>query len=721
MRLLCDINLNVPAMKRIVALSVLLLLLFSTTLPAAEMMPAFPGAEGFGRYTTGGRGGTVYHVTSLADDGSEGTLRWALNKGGRRTVVFDVSGTVRLTSAMPIVSGNVTIAGQTAPGDGICVADYPFTINASNVIIRFMRFRLGNLHVADHEGDGLGGMDQQNIMVDHCSVSWSIDECCSVYGMKNMTLQWCLVAQSLRNAGHVKGAHGYGGNWGGSGASYHHNLMVHHDSRTPRLGPRVTTQTDERMDFRNNVIYNWGGNGCYGGEGMNVNMVNNFYKPGPGTKQRSAGIQCRIAGIGIRTTDYVTSYPAYAPMLHTWGKYFVNGNQINGNAEVSADNWTKGIYEQISNSTNDYLYTQATKDSIKLAAPIDYVYVTTQTPAVAYDKVLKYAGASLTRDWVDSLMVNDTRYGMASHTGAGAGNILGIIDSQEDNKPVNAPADWSAWPVLKSTACPTDTDRDGMPDAWESANGLNPTNASDGNLIDKDGYTMLEKYLNSLVDAIVTDQNAEGAASGSIVESSSNTSSKVTINSTLYNGAAGASSPWTFDGGYSITNGNSKTYATGSDNRLKYSNNVKFTVVLPTGIQVDTITFAGYDNYADVDSYISELNGSTFSSTTYVFPQKTASGTATVATHVIPFQTPVTNTFTFTLGGKQTVLTIVLSTKVYNALQTVRKSQKNPNTPIDVYGLDGRIVKRGIARNLAERNLEKGLYIVDGRKIAVME
>ena len=484
----------------------------------ADQTPAFPGAEGFGMYTTGGRGGEVIHVTTLEDGTQKGTFRYACTQNKVRTIVFDVSGTIHLTSELKLNKDNVTIAGQTAPGDGICIADYPFVVAANNVIIRYLRFRLGNealkTNPSAHEGDGLGGMDKKNIIIDHCSVSWSIDECLSVYGMDNLTVQWCIVSQSLRNSGHQKGAHGYGGNWGGAGASYHHNLMAHHDSRTPRLGPRPGTQTREQMDMRNNVIYNWCGNGCYGGEGMKVNIVNNYYKPGPGTAKRSTTIQQRIASINIRTSEY-TKHNTASPnqwdvMWHVWGKYYVCGNVNSKHSNVTNDNWTYGIYNQIDASGNDGTYTQQTKDTIRLSKPVMFQNVTTHSAEQAYDRVLSYAGASLHRDWVDELMVSDTRNGKATYTGSTSSNNPGIIDSQDDNKPSDAGADWQAWPVLESLPTPKDTDQDGMPDEWETAHGLNPNDKTDGAKDAGNGYTNLEVYMNELVEDITTRQNEGG-------------------------------------------------------------------------------------------------------------------------------------------------------------------------------------------------------------------
>lgn len=670
------------------------LCLAATAVFAQEKTPAFPGAEGFGRYVSGGRGGNVYHVTSLADDGTEGTLRWALGKSGVKTIVFDVSGTIHLQSSLDIAIGNVTIAGQTAPGDGICVADYPVAIKANNVIVRYMRFRLGNKNVLLNGADGwdaFGGMDQENIIVDHCSVSWSIDECLSVLGNKNTTVQWCLVAQSLVNSGHSKGAHGYGGNWGGSGASFHHNLIAHHGSRTPRLGPRPTTQLDERMDMRNNVIYNFGGNGCYGGEGMTVNIVNNYYKPGPGTSTDKKGY--RIAGIGIRTQSYVDTYPAYAPALHLWGKYFVTGNYNTKYSSVNNDNWTYGIINQIDASGCDGTFTAETKDSIKLAEPMDFVATTTHSADDAYDRVLDYAGASLSRDSFDELMVSDARNGAASYTGKGLSK--GFVNSQDDNRPADAADDWSAWPTLNSTAAPIDTDGDGMPDEWEKSNGLDHSDPSDGKTIGTDGYSNLENYLNSLVADITEKQNEGGELLGFVEEEG-----ETPVASTYDLTPEIANGDWTFSNGFSITNGSGKGYSTGSScgiKGIKYSNNVEYAIQIPDGISITGIDIQGYCNEDNVDGYLSKLGGKTFESTDYVFPSRTG---GVSVTHNIALDQPAQGSIGFKFV-KQQCVRITLHTDASTSITTI----VSPTDSETYFDLGGRRTKG-----------QKGLVITKGKK-----
>ena len=683
-------------MKRKAFITILLsgLCLAATVVFAQEKTPAFPGAEGFGRYVSGGRGGNVYHVTSLADDGTEGTLRWALGKSGAKTIVFDVSGTIHLQSSLDIAIGNVTIAGQTAPGDGICVADYPVAIKANNVIVRYMRFRLGNKNVLLNGADGwdaFGGMDQENIIVDHCSVSWSIDECLSVLGNKNTTVQWCLVAQSLVNSGHSKGAHGYGGNWGGSGASFHHNLIAHHSSRTPRLGPRPTTQLDERMDMRNNVIYNFGGNGCYGGEGMTVNIVNNYYKPGPGTSTDKKGY--RIAGIGIRTQSYVDTYPAYAPALHLWGKYFVTGNYNTKYSSVNNDNWTYGIINQIDASGCDGTFTAETKDSIKLAEPMDFVATTTHSADDAYDRVLDYAGASLSRDSFDELMVSDARNGAASYTGKGLSK--GFVNSQDDNRPADAADDWSAWPTLNSTAAPIDTDGDGMPDEWEKSNGLDPSDPSDGKTIGTDGYSNLENYLNSLVADITEKQNEGGELLGFVEEEE-----ETPVASTYDLTPEIANGDWTFSNGFSITNGSGKGYSTGSScgiKGIKYSNNVEYAIQIPDGISITGIDIQGYCNEDNVDGYLSKLGGKTFESTDYVFPSRTG---GVSVTHNIALDQPAQGSIGFKFV-KQQCVRITLHTDASTSITTI----VSPTDSETYFDLGGRRTKG-----------QKGLVITKGKK-----
>ena len=684
-------------MKALIRLffGVLLLTGNMTALAQTEKLTAFPGAEGFGRYVTGGRGGKVLHVKNLKDSGYQ-SLRWCLQQTGAKTIVFDVSGTIHLESSLSIPS-NTTIAGQTAPGDGICVADYPCSISGNNVIVRYMRFRLGNKNVKKDGADGwdgFGGFDKQDWMIDHCSVSWSIDECLSVLGNKNTTVQWCLVAQSLVNSGHSKGAHGYGGNWGGSGASFHHNLIVHHGSRTPRLGPRPTTQLDERMDMRNNVIYNFGGNGCYGGEGMKVNIVNNYYKPGPGSPTGDKGK--RIAGIGIRTNSYIATYPAYAPALHLWGKYYVTGNVNSKYSDVTNNNWAYGIYNQIDASGCDGTYTAATKDSIKINEPIDFIATTTHTAQKAYEKVLDYAGACKSRDTFDALMVSDTRDGKATYTGSGLSK--GFVNSQDDNKPSGAGSDWSAWPTLNSTTAPTDTDGDGMPDDWEDEHGLDKTKAADGNVVTESGYTNLEIYLNSLVEDITNQQNADGELQGRVVNVGEETVTEYEISGQTSNG------DWTFAGGLKINQTGSP--ATGNNGTIKYSGNKKYTVTLPENVPIDEVTIYGYCNSDGHESYLAELAGKTYSSTDYVFPARNAAVSS--VTHTIKLDQTVSGQMTFTTGSSnQSCLKLTLHIAETTGIKEMLHINTFDNDAF--YNLQGARVT----------NPTKGIYIQNGRKIII--
>ncbi len=675
-------------------------LLGAANLMAEEKVLAFPGAEGFGRYTTGGRGGNVYHVTNLKDNTAKGSLRWALSQPGPRTIVFDVSGTIHLSSAITITD-NTTLAGQTAPGDGICLADYPVYVG-SNTIIRYTRFRLGNKNVKANGADGwdgLGGNDGHDIIIDHCSVSWSIDEACSIYGNVNSTVQWTIISQSLVNAGHSKGNHGYGGIVGGSGASFHHNLLVHHSSRTPRLGARPTTQTDERVDMRNCVMYNYGGNGCYGGEGMNVNIVNNYYKPGPATPTGDKGR--RIAGVGIRTKSYCTTYPAYSPMLDVWGTYFVEGNVNTKYADVTKDNWNYGMYNQIdkSASATDGTWNDQVKKDIRLAEPIDFVYTTTHTAEEAYEKVLDYAGASLHRDSHDALMVSDVREGVATYTGKG--NSKGFINSQDDNKPSDAPNGWSAWPTLNSLEAPLDTDGDGMPDDWETSNGLDPNNAADRNTLTEEGYTMLEVYMASLVEHITEAQNEGGVVMGGIYEYDP-VQEFYEISKLTREGNA-----WAFGNGVSISNSVGGGYTT-SGEYIGMGRDQQHLITLPAGAKINWIRIQGRARY-DMDNFsdasLVELNGKTFDEGTYMLPK----GSEEVSIDV-PIESGAKNNLTMTWTGNNPWCKIFLYT-TDNGLTSVEEiSQANASSDDAWYNMQGIRV-----------NGEKlpGLYIHNGKKIII--
>lgn len=448
--------------------------------PVSETAIAFPGAEGYGKNATGGRGGRVIKVTNLDDDGP-GSLRAAIHEAGARIVVFEVSGTIQLKSPLRIRNGNLTIAGQTAPGDGICIQDYEVNVDADNVVIRFMRFRMGDL--TRNEQDALWGRYHQNIIIDHCSMSWSIDECASFYANRNFTMQWCILSESLNKSFHEKDDHGYGAIWGGSNASFHHNLLAHHNSRNARFdggnrpGTGLSPFGTDKVDYRNNVIYNWGSNSAYGGENGEYNMVANYYKPGPGT---TANKRSRMMEI------YMESDTKYAP---GYGKFYISDNYADGNTAVTQNNWNGGVDKGSGLGDANYA---AAKVTIAFAAET----IPLHTAQQAYDAVLLYSGASYRRDAVDTRVLKEVREGTVTFNGSKTGK-KGIIDSQ---------ADVGGWPVLKQGNVPKDTDGDGMPDDWEVAKGLDPktANANGRNL--STGYDNIEVYINELVKAITEKQ-----------------------------------------------------------------------------------------------------------------------------------------------------------------------------------------------------------------------
>lgn len=469
----------------------------------AETRYAFPGAYGAGRYTTGGAGGEVYTVTSLEDNDNttQGTLRYALNRTGKRTIVFAVSGLIELKSPLKITNGDVTIAGQSAPGNGICLKGHPVSVQADNVIIRFMRFRMGSDNFTTEaeadSGDALWGKQHKNIIIDHCSMSWSTDECASFYDNTNFTMQWCIISESLTNSLHNKGGHGYGGIWGGSPATFHHNLLAHHSNRTPRLcGSRYSNREDmEKADLCNNVIYNWTGEGAYAGEGGSYNIMNNYYKPGP--VNASAKVHCRIF------TAYVDDGKNQQAQ-GIYGKFYVNGNYFETHEKLSNSQKTELANANADNTSSTAFCVKnnevSTKDLlVSLRFPIldDYSFV--QSAQDAYQSVLLYAGASNLRDKIDKRIVKETQEGTFTYTGSNGGTN-GLIDTQADVE------GWSEY--ASTTTTQQDSDKDGIPDEWETANGLNPNDGSDGNKYNlSKEYTNLEVYLNSLVNSLFPTNN----------------------------------------------------------------------------------------------------------------------------------------------------------------------------------------------------------------------
>jgi pectate lyase len=482
-------------MERLARLFIFALLAACHSSLAYSSTPAFPGAEGGGKYATGGRGGKVIYVTSLEDTNTEGTLRWAVGQTGARTILFKVSGIIDLKSTLNISRGDLTIAGQSAPGDGICLRNYAVQISANNVIIRFLRFRMGD--EKQTENDAIWGRNQQNIIIDHCSMSWSTDECASFYDNTNFTLQWCILSESLRNSVHGKGKHGYGGIWGGHTASFHHNLLAHHDSRNPRMcGSRYSNRPDlELVDFRNNVIYNWGANSGYAGEGGRYNFINNYYKPGPVSSNRTRIFQ-------PNADDGSNSQP-----IGVWGSFYVAGNQVCGSPTATNDNW-QGIHPNPASKN---------KEELKSATPFDVPEVTTHSAVTAYKRVLSHAGASFRRDVVDERIVREVADSTFTYSGSN-GSVKGLIDTQKDV---------GGWPTYNTFGVLPDANGDGIPDGWIEQN-YPGKSATD---LNEEGYTYLEVYLNSLVSDIIEAQNKDENVTSISVVGKSNAGIKYYVDS----------------------------------------------------------------------------------------------------------------------------------------------------------------------------------------------
>lgn len=443
---------------------------------------AFPTAEGFGKFTTGGRGGVVIKVTNLNDDGP-GSFRAAATQKFPRIIVFDVSGTIHLQTKLAIL-GNVTIAGQSAPGDGICLADQSVGIGGDNMIIRYMRFRLGdkfqNKGMVDLSGDddAFGGNRHKSVIIDHCSMSWSNDEVFSIYGGDSTTLQWNLITEPLNYSYHFEKGdtdfekHGYGGIWGGSHLSAHHNLFAHCVSRNPRFNGARLGAGDEFVDFSNNVIYNWEHNSVYGGEAGKYNMVNNYYRPGPMT---ASNVNRRIVNPTTNETRGL-------------GAFYVNGNFVDGNENVSKNN-RLGI-------DIDPKLSEAQKMNAIVNKPFETLPINIQDPKAAYISVLNKVGASYKRDTMDVRIIQDVV------------QRRGVIIDVQGHYPHGTAYEktLNAWPALKSEPTMIDTDNDGMPDAWETKMGLDPQKRDDKNYSLSKQYTNIEVYLNSLVDIRIIEE-----------------------------------------------------------------------------------------------------------------------------------------------------------------------------------------------------------------------
>lgn len=427
--------------------------------PGTEPLRAFPGAEGAGADAKGGRGGDVYHVTNLNDSG-EGSLRFAITSAtGPRTIVFDVAGTIQLATRLNVNKSFLTIAGQTAPGDGVMVTGHSTVVSGNNVVIRYLRFRMGDVNCPAVQDDALWVDKTTDVILDHVSASWSVDETLSVTESNRVSVQWSFITESMKNSCHEKGAHGYGSliRYGAGQVTYHHNLYAHHDSRNPRVGDNIG------LDFVNNVIYDWGAEATYSGpdsEGSpHVNYVGNYLVAGPLTA--SSKLRA-FSGGGVNTTIYQSN------------------NLLDGDKDGQRD----GVDNGWSMFINSYTKREP--------ARFEFAQVNTHDAATAYELVLKTAGSSLKRDSVDERVAGEVR--------------------SETGRHINSQTEVGGYPFLNPGPALNDADNDGIPDAWESTHGLNPTDAADGRAVAAGGYTNLELYLNDLVPAPGVDPSADTVA-----------------------------------------------------------------------------------------------------------------------------------------------------------------------------------------------------------------
>jgi pectate lyase len=445
---------------------------FEAMVPSGNLqkaaIPAFPGAEGAGAYTPGGRGGKIFEVTSLNDSGP-GTLRSAVEAQGPRIVIFRISGIITLDKVLTISNPYITLAGQTAPGNGICIRGQTTEINTHDVVLRYLRFRRGNIK---DRNDSLGGYPVGNIIVDHCSASWGLDENLSLYRYmkkmpdgttkkmpaENITIQWCISSEALDLNNHA-----FGATWGGKNCSFHHNLFACNTGRNPSIG------WGDHFDFRNNVLFNWRHRTVDGGDASSmVNIVANYYKPGPAVNE--GAIRYRIC-----RPQHLDMYSE----AKRDGKWYVAKNFVVGNPRVTSDNWDGGVQFD---DAETQAQIKALIRKVRAKSPFPAPAITQQSAEQACELVLTHAGATLPkRDPVDTRIVNIVRRGTPTYQN-------GIID---------VPSNVGGWPQYQSESAPADGDHDGMPDKWEKKFGLKSNDPADGAMdADADGYTNVEEWLN---------------------------------------------------------------------------------------------------------------------------------------------------------------------------------------------------------------------------------